>query len=342
MGDRFPARLELLARDRHPLSSTRRAGGRRGREPDPGASRRGRRGRRLPGARAAARRRGGHRAASGPDACGGRGGAAGRVPVRAARPRAAGRAGHAGAGHRAGGCTDDRGARAHRPVGRAPRHRGRGRGCPGLPRQGHHRRSAADPRDPLRRGAQAGRRVDPPPLRVGGPRGRELPARAWPAAAAADQQPRGRRRGALPPWAAPVAARWRLLRRRRVRGRLPLRPDRRRRRPWPRRGGARRLPADRVAHARARRRRPRVHPVQHGRGAGQRARLRRGLRDGVDGPGGPVPADGAVLAGRAPAAGDPRRQRRRRSPTRRPAPHSASSTVPPGRASTSRCTTAAA
>ena len=152
--------------------------------------------------------------------------------LRPARPRAARtRRAWTRLRRRARDSPQHRGPGPHRPRRRAPRDRGGRRRRPGLPGQGQHRRPAAHPRHPLRRRAQAGRRVGPPALRVRGAGGRERPPRARPAAPAAGLAATGvAGRRALPSRPAPVGARRRLLRRRRVRRRLGLRADRRRRR----------------------------------------------------------------------------------------------------------------
>ena len=155
---------------------------------------------------------------------------------------------------RARAVAEHRRAGADRSRRRAPRHRGGRRRRPGLPGQGQHRRAAADPGDPLRRRAQARRRVGPPAVR----QPRRAPPRTpdWSAACCPSRwcaTTGVRVVAALPARAAPVGARRRLLRRGRVRRRRRLRADRRRRRARPGRGGARGLPADRLAHAGPRR-----------------------------------------------------------------------------------------
>ncbi len=223
--------------------------------------------------------------------------------LRAARPRAAGRDRAGRPAERARAVAEHRRAGAHRSRRRAPRHRGGGRRRAGLPGQGQHRRAAADPGDPLRRRAQARRRVGPPPVRQRGAGRRERPAGARPAPAAVAAQQLVPGRPAVPAGPAPVPAGRGLLRRRRVRRRSRLRADRRRRRARAGRGGARGLPADRLAHPRPVRSRPGRDPRSHGRRAGQRALHRRGLRDRRHGAAGPGRPDAAHVACRAPAAG---------------------------------------
>ena len=196
---------------------------------------------------------------------------------------------------------------------RRARRRGGTRRRPGLPLPRRAGRPAAEPRHPLRGGAQARRHAPSASSPSPGCGPRRTPG--WSAACCPRPLLEGsdlRFAARYRPGRSPRAARRRLLRHRPHPGRHRPRDDRRRLRPRPGRGGPRRGAADRLARADLRgpvRRRAARHPPA---GAGARAGRRRDLRDAVHGrhrpgrpprracawPGHPVAADRPARAGR--------------------------------------------
>ena len=208
-----------------------------------------------------------------------------------------------------GGGRRRRHLRADRSRRRPPRG-GRGqRGRAGLPHQGPGRRHAAGPVAALRRRAQAGRRDRPPPAPGRAAAAGVRPARARPAAPAADPDQRRRGPALLP--ARPAGRAGRRLLRRRAGPAGPDRDDGRRRvRARRRRGGPRRRAAGRLAGADPGRRRRRRGAAGDRAGAHQRAQPPRGLRHAGDGHDRPGRPPGDRTPGRAPAAAAATGQRR--------------------------------